>query len=254
MSALFDLSNRVAIVTGGGKGLGAAMARAISDAGATVVLAGRSPAPLETTVADIRSAGGQADHRLCDVTRREDVDALISDTAARYGRIDILINNAGITGRSAFADVTDGDWSQMIATHMTGPFMACRAVVPVMQAQGAGKIINTVSVVGELGRPWVVPYSSAKGGLRMLTRALATEVAGSNIQVNGIGPGYFVTEMNTRIMEDRDFYEERVSRVPARRWGEPEELGGVTVFLASKASDYVCGQIIYVDGGLTASF
>ncbi|WP_247998052.1 SDR family NAD(P)-dependent oxidoreductase [Brucella tritici] len=254
MSTLFDLSGRIVIVTGGGRGLGAAMARALAEAGAIVVLSGRNADPLETTAADIRVAGGRAEYILCDITRRADVDALIAETEARHGHIDILVNNAGITDRSAFVDVTDTDWAEMIATHMTGPFMASRAVLPTMLARGSGKIINTVSVVGELGRPWVVPYSSAKGGLRMLTRSLATEVAGYNIQVNGIGPGYFVTEMNNKIMEDRTFYEERVARIPAGRWGRPEELGGVTVFLASQASDYLCGQIIYVDGGLTASF
>ena len=253
-AGLFDLTGKIAVVTGGGRGLGAAMARALAAAGATVTLSGRSPGPLEETAAAIRDAGGQADVALCDILVRADIDRLIQDVEARCGRIDILVNNAGITGRGALVDVADADWNTMMHTHMTGPFMACRAVLPGMLVRKAGKIINTVSVVGELGRPHVVPYSAAKGGLRMLTRSLATEVAGANIQVNGIGPGYFTTEMNTAIMADRAFYEERVARVPARRWGEPDELGGTAVFLASRASDYVSGQIIYVDGGLTASF
>lgn len=254
MTALFDLTQKVAILTGAGRGLGAAMARALAAAGAHVILSGRNPGALMSIAADIRSSGGMADCTPCDVTVRADVDALVRSVEERHGRIDILVNNAGITGRAALVDVTDEGWATMMHTHMTGPFMACRAALPRMLARGAGKIINIVSVVGELGRPDVVPYSAAKGGLRMLTRSLATEVAGANIQVNGIGPGYFNTEMNTAIMNDKAFHAERVARVPARRWGEPEELGGTVVYLASRASDYVSGQIIYVDGGLTASF
>lgn len=254
MNGLFDLNGKIAIVTGAGRGLGAAISKALAGAGAHVTLSGRNPGPLEETETAIRQAGGRADTLLCDVTRREDVEHLIGTVEETHGRIDIFVNNAGITGRASLVDVTDDDWDVMIQTHLTGPFMASRAVLPGMVRRGEGKIINTVSVVGELGRPFVVPYSTAKGGLRMLTRSLATEVASANVQVNGIGPGYFVTEMNTAIMNDRAFYEERVARVPAGRWGQPDELGGTAIFLASRASDYVSGQIIYVDGGLTASF
>ncbi|EKX57464.1 5-keto-D-gluconate 5-reductase [Rhodobacter sp. AKP1] len=254
MSGPFDLTGRVAVVTGAGRGLGAAMAEALAAAGATVVLSGRDPGPLERTTAAIRAAGGAASVTLCDITKRAEVEALVAETEARFGRLDVLVNNAGITGRSALTEVEDADWDLMLRTHMTGPFMACRAALPGMMRRGAGKIVNTVSVLGELGRPWVVPYAAAKGGLRMLTRALATEVAGANIQVNGIGPGYFETEMNAAIVQNEALHAERVARVPARRWGRPAELGGTAVYLASAASDYVTGQIIYVDGGLTASF
>ncbi|MFQ6776085.1 SDR family oxidoreductase [Cereibacter sphaeroides] len=254
MSGPFDLTGRVAVVTGAGRGLGAAMAEALAAAGATVVLSGRDPGPLERTTAAIRAAGGAASVTLCDITKRAEVEALVAETEARHGRLDVLVNNAGITGRSALTEVEDADWDLMLRTHMTGPFMACRAALPGMMRRGAGKIVNTVSVLGELGRPWVVPYAAAKGGLRMLTRALATEVAGANIQVNGIGPGYFETEMNAAIVQNEALHAERVARVPARRWGRPAELGGTAVYLASAASDYVNGQIIYVDGGLTASF
>lgn len=254
MNALFDLHGRIAIVTGAGRGLGAAVARALAGAGAHVTLSGRSPGPLAQTAEAITAEGGRADSLTCDITDRGDVDRLIGTVEERHGRVDILVNNAGITGRAPLVDVTDADWEVMMHTHLTGPFMASRAVLPGMLRRGEGKIINTVSVVGELGRPHVVPYATAKGGLRMLTRSLATEVASANVQVNGIGPGYFVTEMNAPIMNDRAFYEDRVARVPARRWGQPEELGGTAIYLASRASDYVSGQIVYVDGGLTASF
>lgn len=254
MQGLFDLTGKTAVVTGGGRGLGAAMAKALAGAGASVVITGRDRKRLELTVQEIEAAGGRAVLLQCDITSRSEIDTMVATAEAWNGGIDVLINNAGITARSAFVDIQDGDWDEMMTTHVTGPFMASRAVLPGMYARGEGKIINTVSVVGEYGRPWVVSYSTAKGALRMLTRALATEVADRNIQVNGIGPGYFVTEMNTALMQDKAFYAERVARVPAKRWGEPDELGGVAVFLASKASSYVNGQIIYVDGGLTASF
>jgi gluconate 5-dehydrogenase len=254
MAGLFDLTGKIAVVTGAGRGLGAAMARALADAGADLILVGRSRAPLEDTAETVRRTGRTAHVETCDVTKSDEVRAVISSILARTGRIDILVNNAGITGRSAFVDVTEGDWDEMMSINLKGPFLTSKAVLPGMIENGSGKIINIVSVVGELGRPWVVPYSTSKGGLRMLTRSLATEVAGRNVQVNGIGPGYFVTEMNRQIMEDRAFYESRVTRVPAGRWGEPDELGGTVVYLASKASDYISGQVIFVDGGLSASF
>lgn len=254
MLELFSLTGKVAVVTGAGRGLGAAMARALAGAGARLVLVGRNAEPLGGTAKAIRESGGDADIRTCDVTQHEAFKATIASVLECDGRIDILVNNAGINGRSDFADVSEAAWDEMMAVNLKGPFLTSQAVLPAMIEQGSGKIINVVSVVGELGRPFVVPYSASKGGLRMLTRALATEVAGRNVQVNGIGPGYFVTEMNREIMSDRVFHESRVARVPAGRWGDPDELGGAVVFLASKASDYVSGQIVYVDGGLTASF
>lgn len=254
MTGIFDLTGKIAIVTGSGRGLGAEMAMALAGAGARVTLAGRSAEPLERTAAAIREAGGTAHYQPCDITRPADVQGLVDAVLARDGRIDILVNNAGINDWAPFTEVTDTGWHRMLDTHMTGPFLACRAVLPGMFAQGSGKIVNTVSVAGELGRANVVPYSAAKGGLKMLTRGLAAEVAGRNVQVNGIGPGYFLTEMNRQIMDDREAYEARVSRVPARRWGNPQELRGTIVYLASSASDYVSGQVIFVDGGLSTSF
>lgn len=254
MFRAFDLSGKTAVVTGGGRGLGAAMSLALAQAGANVVVTGRDTMRLQDSVRQIKESGGRASHCVCDITSRDQIEAMVAQVTSIFGGIDILVNNAGITARSAFVDIQDDDWQTMMQTHVSGPFMTSRAVLPGMYARGAGKIINTVSVVGELGRPWVVSYSTAKGALRMLTRALATEVADRNIQVNGIGPGYFNTDMNDALIKDAAFYHERVQRVPAKRWGEPDELGGVAVFLASGASSYVNGQIIYVDGGLSASF
>ena len=251
---MFNLTGKIAVVTGAGRGLGAAMACALAKAGAEVILVGRKPAPLEKTAAAIRADNGDAGVMTCDITSANSIAAMVSSIYASHSRIDILINNAGIQSRAPLTDVAKTTWDAMIETHMTGPFMTCQAVLPGMFAQGSGKIINTVSVLGELGRPFVVPYAAAKGGLRMLTRGLATEVAKRNVQVNAIGPGYFLTEINRDIIDDRAYFDRVVERVPAGRWGDPADIGGAAVFLASRASDYISGQVIYVDGGLTASF
>ncbi|CAH1689252.1 5-keto-D-gluconate 5-reductase [Hyphomicrobiales bacterium] len=254
MSHLFSLAGKTAVVTGAGRGLGAAIANALSDAGARVVLIGRTRKTLEEASAAIADAGGEASVEICDVTDAMAVDSTMKTVCLRHGCVDILVNNAGISHREEFSHVSEAAWDELMAVNLKGPFLATRAVLPGMIERRAGKIINVVSVVGELGRPFVVPYSTSKGGLRMMTRALATEVAEHNVQVNGIGPGYFVTDMNRPIMADVPLYQSRVSRVPAKRWGDPDELGGTAVFLASRASDYVNGQVIYVDGGLSCSF
>jgi gluconate 5-dehydrogenase len=253
MTDLFDLSGRIAVVTGAGRGLGAAIAGALASAGARVVLVGRTREPLEQAGKAISDAGGNATAETCDVTDAAAVASTMEAIGRRHGRIDILVNNAGITHRAEFSDVSEAAWDEVMAVNLKGPFLATRAVLPSMIERRSGKIINVVSVVGELARPFIVPYSTSKGGLRMMTRALATEVAGHNVQVNGIGPGYFVTEMNRAIMDDAPLYQSRVSRVPAGRWGDPGELGGAAIFLSSRASDYVTGQVIYVDGGLSTS-
>lgn len=249
MTDLFSLEGKTAVVTGAGRGLGAAIATALSSAGARVVLIGRKREPLEEVSEVIAAAGGQASVETCDVA---DASAIASMMDA-VGHVDILVNNAGISHRAEFAEVSEAVWDEVMSVNLKGPFLATRAVLPGMIKRRAGKIINVVSVVGELGRPFIVPYSTSKGGLKMMTRALSTEVAMHNVQVNGIGPGYFVTEMNRAIMADESLYQSRVARVPASRWGAPQELGGVSIFLASRASDYVTGQVIYVDGGLSSS-
>lgn len=249
MTDLFTLAGKIAVVTGAGRGLGAAIAKALSEAGAELILIGRKREPLEDVAGAITGAGRHASVQICDVT---DANAMAA-TMGSIGRIDILVNNAGISHRAEFSDISEAAWDEVMAVNLKGPFLASRAVLPGMIERRAGKIINVVSVVGELGRPFIVPYSTSKGGLRMMTRALATEVAGHNVQVNALGPGYFITEMNRAIMDDAPLYQQRVARVPARRWGDPDELAGAAIFLASRASDYVTGQVIYVDGGLSAS-
>lgn len=249
MTDLFSLEGKVAVVTGAGRGLGAAIATALSGAGARVVLVGRKREPLDSVREAIEEAGGEASVQTCDVADEGEV----AGTIGSLGRVDILVNNAGISHRAEFSEVSEAAWDEVMAVNLKGPFLASRAVLPGMIERQAGKIINVVSVVGELGRPFIVPYSTSKGGLKMMTRALSTEVARHNVQVNGIGPGYFVTEMNRAIMDDATLYRSRVERVPAARWGDPGDLGGAAIFLASRASDYVTGQVIYVDGGLSSS-
>lgn len=253
-TALFDLTGRIALVTGAGQGLGFSMAQALAAAGATVVLVGRDRSKIEAKADIIRQKGGVARGCSCDLLQPDAVTALIDDTIAALGRIDILVNNAGIQARGPLVEFPDVTWDQMLATHMSAPFRLSKAVAPSMIARRSGKIINTVSVLSELGRPMVVPYAAAKGGLRMLTRALAVELAPHNVQVNAIGPGYFVTEMNRELLDDEAYKLAVEKRVPAGRWGDPDELSGAILYLASDASAYVNGQVLFVDGGLTASF
>jgi gluconate 5-dehydrogenase len=246
----FDLQGRRALVTGGGSGLGLAMAQGLARAGASVIIVGRDGKKLDQATAAI---GPNAASAVCDVTDRQAVKDLALGVEREHGPVDILVNNAGIQQRAPITEFPPEGWDRMIATHLTAPFLLVQAIVPGMIARQRGKIVNTLSVTSELGRATVVPYTAAKGGLKMLTRGLAVELGPHNIQVNGVAPGYFRTEMNTALMENPDFDKWVKSRTPAGRWGEPEELAGAAVFLASSASDYVSGQVIFVDGGFTAS-
>ena len=247
--ALFDLTGRTALVTGGSRGLGFAMARGLAEAGARVVINGRDEAKLGEAVSSLRADGLDADGSVFDVTDAQAVRGAI----AALGQIDILVNNAGIQRRGAVEALSEADWRLVIDTNLTAPFLVTQAVVPGMVARRSGKIINICSVTSELGRPTITPYTAAKGGLKMLTRGLAAELGRHNIQVNGIAPGYFRTEMNTALLADAAFEAWVRARTPAGRWGDPEELVGAAVFLASRASDYVNGQLVFVDGGMTAS-
>ncbi|HEY7385718.1 MAG TPA: glucose 1-dehydrogenase [Beijerinckiaceae bacterium] len=249
----FDLSGRHALLTGGGSGLGRAIAEGLAGAGARLTLVGRDAARLDGAAAAIRQSGGTALPLTCDVTDRDALGALVERAEQEHGAIDILVNNAGIQQRAPVLAFPAEGWDRMIATHLSAPFFLAQAVGRGMVQRRRGKIINTLSVMSELGRPSIVPYTAAKGGLKMLTRGLAVELGPHNIQVNGIAPGYFRTEMNETLMADADFDAWVRARTPARRWGEPDELAGAAIFLASSASDYVNGQILFVDGGLTAS-
>ena len=249
----FDLSGRHVLLTGGGSGLGLAVAEGLAAAGARLSLVGRDESKLRGAADRIGKAGGTAAPFRCDVTDRDALPALVEKAERAGGPIDVLFNNAGVQQRSPVLAFPADGWDRMIATHLSAPFFLSQAAARGMVERRRGKIINTLSLMSELGRPTIVPYTAAKGGLKMLTRGLATELGPHNIQVNGIAPGYFRTEMNEALMADPDFDGWVRNRTPARRWGEPHELVGAAILLASSASDFINGQVLFVDGGLTAS-
>lgn len=251
-AALFDLSGRRALVTGSSRGLGLAMARGLAEAGAHVVLNGRSEAALASTTDQLAGAGLRVSSVVMDVTNEASIDAGIASIEAD-GPIDVLVNNVGIHRRAPLAEMTPAQWREVIEVNLTTAFLVSHRVVPAMIGRRSGKIINTCSLMSEVGRPSTGNYAAAKGGLKMLTRAMAVEWAGHNVQANGIGPGYFETELTRSLVEDEAFNTWICDRTPAGRWGRPDELIGAAVFLASGASNFVSGQIIYVDGGLLAA-
>jgi gluconate 5-dehydrogenase len=249
----FDLSRRNALITGGGSGLGFAIAKALAAAGASVILVGRNSNKLSNACAELGALGANATSTVCDLLDREAITPLVERLECDGRPIDILFNNAGVQHRAPVTEFPAEGWDRLIATHLSAPFFLTQAVARNMISRGRGKIINTLSIVSELGGAMIVPYTTAKGGLKMLTRGLAVEFGAYNIQVNGIAPGYFRTDMNQALMDDPKFDSWIRQRTPARRWGEPDEIGGAAVFLASSASDFVTGQVIFVDGGFTAS-
>ena len=250
---LFDLTGRIALVTGSSQGLGLAIARGLAQAGAAVVLNGRDEKNLAATADALRADGVKVYPAAFDVTDGAAGAAAVARAEAEFGVIDILVNNAGIQRRAPLAEMTEEQWRSVIDTNLTSAFLVSRAVAPRMIARGRGKIINICSVMSEVSRPTIANYAAAKGGLKMLTRAMAVEWAKHGLQTNGIAPGYFVTELNQPLVENVDFNKWICGRTPAGRWGQPHELAGAAVFLASTASDFVNGQVLYVDGGLLAS-
>lgn len=251
---LFDLTGKVALVTGATHGLGMAIAKALAYAGAKLVINDLSKEKLDSAIAEYAVDGIEAHGYLFDVTKEEQVIENIARIAKEVGDVDILVNNAGIIKRIPAVEMSVADFQQVLNIDLTGPFIMSKAVAPAMIKKGAGKIINMCSMMSEVGRDTVSAYAAAKGGLKMLTRNLATEWARYNIQVNGIGPGYFATAQTAPIRtEGHPFNEFIIKRTPAMRWGLPEDLGGSAVFLASRASDFVNGHVLYVDGGILAS-
>ncbi len=250
---LFDLTGRIALVTGSSRGIGFALAQGLAEAGATVVLNGRGKEALEQAAASLREAGHAASGRLFDVTRREQIEAGVERIEGEVGPIDILVNNAGVQRRAPALEVSEAAWREVLEVNLTGVFLVSQAVGRRMVSRKRGKLINLCSLMSEVGRPTIAPYTASKGGVKMLTRALAVEWAKDNVQVNGIGPGYFATPMNAALTGNPQFDSWIRARTPAGRWGEPRELVGAAVFLASDASSFVTGQVIYVDGGVLAA-
>lgn len=251
---LFNLKGKNAIITGGTHGLGMAMAEALAEAGAQIIITGNTPEKMEKALEYYLSKGFTAKGFLFDVTNeisaKNNVEAIINEV----GNLDILVNNAGIIQREPAISMAVSDFRKVIDVDLVAPFIMSQLVAKQMIERKQGKIINICSMMSELGRNTVSAYAAAKGGLKMLTKNLATEWAKYNIQVNGIGPGYFATAQTEPIRIDgHPFNDFIISRTPAARWGNPEDLGGTVVFLASKASNFVNGQIIYVDGGILAT-
>jgi gluconate 5-dehydrogenase len=251
---LFSLKNKRALITGGTAGLGMAMANGLAMAGAKLIITGHSADKMEEALKSYLDQGFEAEGFLFNVTDDAAVKSSVDRIEKEVGPIDILVNNAGIIKRIPILEMEAEDFRQVIDVDLTGPFIVSKHVGKYMVQRRAGKIINICSMMSELGRNTVTAYAAAKGGLKMLTKNMATEWAKYNIQVNGIGPGYFATEQTAPIrVNGHPFNDFIINRTPAGRWGNPEDLMGTTVFLASAASDFVNGQIIYVDGGILAT-
>jgi len=252
---LFDLKGKVALVTGGTHGLGMAIAKGLAGAGARIVINDIFKDKLDNAIAEYKQAGIQAHGYIFDVSKEPEVIAHLARIEKEVGPIDILVNNAGIIKRIPMVEMSVADFEEVIRIDLVAPFVMAKHVAKSMIARkSGGKIINMCSMMSELGRNTVSAYAAAKGGLKMLTKSMATEWAKHNIQANGIGPGYFATAQTAPIrVGGHPFNEFIIDRTPAGRWGDPEDLQGTAVFLASRASDFVNGQIVYVDGGILAT-
>lgn len=254
----FRLDGKVALVTGGVYGIGFEIAQSLAEAGATIVFNSISQESVDEGLTNYKKVGIDVHGYVCDVTDEKAVQKMISQIKAEVGSIDILVNNAGIIKRIPMTDMSAEDFRQVIDVDLNAPFIVAKAVIPDMIEKGHGKIINICSMMSELGRETVSAYAAAKGGLKMLTKNIASEYGQYNIQCNGIGPGYIATPQTAPLRETQEngdrhpFDQFIIGRTPAARWGEPVDLAGPSVFLASQASDFVNGHILYVDGGILA--
>jgi len=253
---VFDIRGHTALVTGSSRGIGLALAGGLVESGCSVALHARDPHALEQAAAALAPAaergGGRVHHVAFDVTDRDAVDAGVAAVEAELGPLDILVNNAGMQHRATLLDFPDEAWQRVIETNLTSAFYVGRAVARGMVGRGRGKIVNIGSLQSELARAGTAPYAASKGGIKMLTRAMCAEWAPAGVQVNAIGPGYFDTELTSALVQDEQFDAWLRRRTPAARWGRPEELVGTLLYLAAPASDFVNGQILYVDGGMSA--
>ena len=251
---MFSLKGKTALITGGGRGIGYAIAQTFASQGASLYISGRNRETLDEAAARITKEHGVSVTPLCfDVMDKDAVRQAVATVGATGSGPDILVNNAGVNLRGPIETMPEETWDTVIDTNLKGMFLMSQAVFPAMKEKG-GKIINISSLMAEIARPGISPYCAAKGGVRQLTKAMAVEWAPHNIQVNAIAPGFIATEMNTALMNDPAFNDQMMRRLPAKRWGKPEDLGACAVFLASSAADYVSGQTITVDGGFLVSF
>ncbi|MGN0690055.1 MAG: gluconate 5-dehydrogenase [Oscillospiraceae bacterium] len=258
ISGQFSLEGKIALVTGASYGIGFAIAKGMAEAGAKIVFNDIKQELVDKGIAAYKAEGIEATGFVCDVTNEEQVNAMVAEIEKTVGVIDILVNNAGIIKRIPMCDMTAAEFRQVIDVDLNAPFIVAKAVIPSMIKKGHGKIINICSMMSELGRETVSAYASAKGGLKMLTKNIASEYGEYNIQCNGIGPGYIATPQTAPLRETQPdgsrhpFDKFIISKTPAARWGNPEDLAGPAVFLASDASNFVNGHILYVDGGILA--
>jgi|LSQX01.2.fsa_nt_gb NAD(P)-dependent dehydrogenase (short-subunit alcohol dehydrogenase family) len=246
---MFKLYDKVAIVTGAGRGLGAAMAKGLADAGASIIVADIDLLAVAATADLITEAGGKAHPVKVDVGSADDVKAMVDTAVNTFGTVDILVNNAGINRRNPCVEMSEEDWDAVIRVNLKGTFLCAREVGKILVEKQSGKVINVASLLATVAQPNRGPYAASKGAVAQFTKVLALEWAPYNVNVNAIAPGYFATELNTKLMEDKQVYDEITARIPMARWADPQELIGTVVFLASEASSYMTGQLVNIDGG-----
>jgi gluconate 5-dehydrogenase len=253
LDALFALDGRVALVTGSNRGIGFALARGLANAGATVILNGRDRERTEAAARGLKEEGLSASTSITDVTDRDAVLREVNRIEEQFGALDVVVNNAGIQYRAPFVEFPVEKFDAIMRCNVYGPFFVAQAAAKGMISRGRGSIINICSVQSELGRPSIVPYTTSKGAMKMMTKAMAAELGPSGVRVNGLAPGYFRTDLNEVLTKDPGFSDWLVNRTPLGRWGETDELIGAAIFLASDAASFVTGQMIYVDGGITSA-